>query len=108
MADTDTEIELRYRRIALYGAISVGLHESEELWMDACEIPSAGWTARNGDEDGRRQVGVVVAEMELERVKHALTSLDDLLTVLDGIAMEELVAGFLDDPQRVVEHSLSR
>ncbi|UVK44392.1 hypothetical protein BPNPMPFG_006307 [Mesorhizobium sp. AR07] len=48
-----TDTELRRRRIALYGVISVGLHDSEELRLDATEIPSGGWTDRNGDEDDR-------------------------------------------------------
>lgn len=52
MKDIETDL-LRDRRIALYGAVSAGLHDADELWMDAYELPSGGWTARYGDMDDR-------------------------------------------------------
>ena len=52
--DGMTELSTLARaRIGLYGCIAHALHDSEELWMDATEIESGGWTARNGDEEDR-------------------------------------------------------
>ncbi|MBX3576210.1 MAG: hypothetical protein KF723_03300 [Rhizobiaceae bacterium] len=44
---------LRYDRIRLYASIDRSLHDSEELLMDALEVLTGGWTARDGDEEDR-------------------------------------------------------
>ena len=66
---------LRRRRIDLYGSISVGLHDSEELQMDAAEIPSGGWTARRGDEDDRLY-GQAAFDYIVERIEDMIRAID--------------------------------
>jgi hypothetical protein len=40
-------------RIRLYGCLSHGMSASDELCLDAMEIPGGGWTARDGDREDR-------------------------------------------------------
>ncbi|MBZ9798734.1 hypothetical protein [Mesorhizobium sp. ES1-4] len=87
-----TDTELRYRRIALYGAISIGLHDSEELRLDATEIPSGGWTARNGDEDDRLY-GQAAFGYIVERIADMTRSIDNRFSLYreEGGSSEEVL-----------------
>lgn len=79
-------------------------YESRSLarWYDVAL--RSGHGRRNAHILRSPKIMIVVAEVELQSVEDPFAGVDDLLAILDRIAMTQLVACLLDDPHRVVEH----
>lgn len=91
---------IRDRRIDLYGSVSRALHDVEELYMDASEISTGGWTAENGD-DEVRLYGEAAFEYILERNR-------DLISSVKSATVRYLEVGGAGDALADAEYALEQ